>query len=427
MSINYTTLFTELGRCVFWSNTLLTEQNTLFLAPTTGEADNLLTQYEGDRQFVPNFQVQVQSQATTMAAWVGQAVQIANNTLAGLQSALNAPNTNPATILPLLSAQMVVDSQTIEHSVITAPAITPGGSNVGNGVLLATTLNGMGVVDQRIGPETITFACISSQWSGGTAGAEVFTINGQPNTPGPNVYGNIGHGSGDQFSVADSRNKISNGNFETWTVTNTPTGWVTVGTIGTNIKETTAVVHSGTAALELLGDGTTTTITLSQVVAPAIRANTLYAGSVWVRKGGTVTGGSTLAITVNGTGATTQTLLSLDPSTLTTSYIQYHLFFATASTVPPSNYQVEINWTAANTAGASALIYVDDFVLALPTTFGYASYAIFRGSADFAVADSFAVVTAVTTPGVFQSFFVRWYNQFLNSSGSPTIADSLAT
>ena len=425
MSFPYSTVFTQLGRCAYWMNAWVNYQNTLCLAATTGEADDLQSVYTSYRNLGPGFQQSVQSQASTMAGWVSTVQQVANTTLSSLQLSLNAPSNDPSTILSLLATQMTADSQTIEHTVIGSPTVTAGTNN-GNGVLKVSTINSLGITDERIIPEVVEVICNASQWSGGTAGAETFRMTGYPSIPA-NTYGTLGNGTGPTLRVADAGNIISNGNFETWTVANTPNNWTTVGTIGTNILQNTANPHSGTSCLELAGDGTTATISLTQVIASQVSSTTLYAASVWLRKSGTVTSGSTLAITIQGSGATTQTLLSLDPSTLTTSYAQYVIFFATSATVPPSNYSASISWTSANSAGASAIILIDDFVLIQPTVFGYAAYALFRGSSDFAVGDSFAVTTSVSSTGVFQGWFSRFFGKVLPSSASPTISDALAS
>ena len=120
-----------------------------------------------------------------------------------------------------------------------------------------------------------------------------------------------------------------------------------------------------------------TTVTISQNISGQVNSNVVYALGVWVRKSGTVNAGSTLTINITGTGVTTQTVLAIDPNTLTTSYVLHWVFFATQSIVPPSDYAVNIAWTAANTAGASAVILVDDIVLVRPTVYGSVQYAIF--------------------------------------------------
>ena len=215
-----------------------------------------------------------------------------------------------------------------------------------------------------------------------------------------------------------------------------PNGWILTGAPSTNCVQATTGGQGGRSAVELKGDGTTTTIALSQNIAANgnVQAATVYGVSVWLKIGGTMTSGSTFSVTISGTGVTTQTIYSADPSTLTTSYQQFHLFFASQNIVPPSNYSVNITWASANASGGSSQIYIADLVLCLPTAYGSVQYAIFRGSTDFATGDGFVVETEVTSSGVFQRkrFASREVSpshrpsfQF-PSSASPTISDSLA-
>lgn len=430
MSISYSDFFAKLGRIVFWSDQLVGFQNSIYLEPTFGMADDVQNVFDNARDLVASFQQQCDSFASTMAGQISTLTQVANATLASLQLDLNAPGTTPGIILPALYRQMVIDGQSVLHNVIASPVVMAGAGNNGNGVLLVSTMNALGITDERSLTQDVLLLCTSSQWSGGTAGAETFSVTGYPQLPSPNVYGTLGNGNGQTLRVADPQNIISNGNFASFgnPTANVPNSWtLSAGTALTNCLQTTSVVHSGTSAMELKSDGTTPTITLTQNISSSIRSTTVYCISVWLRKGGTVTGGSTLAVTISGTGVTTQTAASLDPSTLTTSYAQYHLFFATQSIVPPSDYSVTINWTIANAASSSAIVYVADCVLIAPVVYGSIQYALFRGSVDFAVADSFTNLTTVSSQGAFQSYAARWFNFQFPSSASPTISDSLAT
>lgn len=429
MSINYGTLFAQIGRNVFWSNSLLNYQNTIFLEPTWGMLDDIQNAYNANRALVANFTQSVTGMAAQMAGNISVLTQVVNNTLASLQLDLNAPSTQPSVILPLLYRQMVIDGQTVQKNVIAAPVVTPAAGNNGNGVLLCSTLNILGLTDERSLTQDVTLLCTSSQWSGGTAGAEQFSVNGWPALPSPNNYGIPGNGAGPTLTVADANNIITNGNFATFT-TGVPNSWtLSAGTAVTNCDQTTSIVHSGSSALKLLGDGSTPTITLTQVLGTTgrVRAQTVYGVSVWLRKGGTVTGGSTLTVSLSGTGVPSQTLFAADPSTLTTSYVQHDLFFSTTSITPPQNYAVTINWTSANSAGASAVVYVADCVLCNPVNYGGIFYALYRGSVDPAVGDSYSVATDVLSAGVFQTYFGRWFGFQLPSSASPSISDALAS
>lgn len=427
--INYTLQFSRMGRAAFWSNSLVAYQDTIYLAETFGMADDVLDVFNGARDLVLNFESSVIGFAATMAGQIGTLTGVTNSVLASLQKDLNAPGAQPSTILPYLYRQMVTDSQTVLENVIATPVVTPAGSNNGNGLLKTSTLNALGITDQRSITQSVQFLCTQSQWSGGSALAERFSIVGYPQPSSPNLFQTQGNGNG-TISVADSQNLITNGNFETW-ASSAPSSWTVVaGVAGTTIVQNTALPHHpGGSALSFVGNGVATTVTISQNISSQIRANTVYALGVWVRKSGTVNAGSTLTISITGAGVSTQTVVSIDPTALMTSYELATVFFATSSIVPPSNYAVNIAWTSANTAGATAVVLVDDIVLVRPTVYGSVQYAIFGGSTGFAVNDKITVATQVTSAGVFQTYFARWFNAQLPSAsaGNNSISDALAT
>lgn len=427
MSINYTTLFTRIGKCVKWINNATTYQGTNILgAAPTGLLYDIMNQFDSRLDLVPAFPQTATGWANAVAGW-GQAEKaIIDAVLGDLQATLNATNKQPTTILPLLYTQMVADSQTIQANTTVSATASAGGSNVGNGLLLLSVKNFRGGNDERIIPETVIVKCSRDQWGGGTAGAEQFSVTGQPKLASAFVSGTPGNGNGPTLSVADSVNNLANGNFATF-AGNVPSSWtLDAGTAGTNVAQETVNVHSGTSALKLIGDGTTTTITLHQAINTKLSSDTIYLGSVWLRKAGTVTSGSTFKVQITGTGFGPFVLFNADPSTLTTSYVNYPLFWDTGATFP-ADAKVQITWTAANTAGASAIIDVADCVFVAPTAFGNVQYAIVRGSADFAVSDVFTVTSVNVQNGVFQTAFGRLYNfQLPSAASSPTIADSLA-
>lgn len=431
-AINYPELFYLLGRDVYWTNVLLNEQNTLYLAPTFGMSDDIQNAYSVRRGLIPNATTTIVGFAFAMAAQITAAPLLyASNTLMDLQADLNSPANNTQTILPLLYADMIANSETIMHNVIAAPAVNPAGTNTGNGVLVANNLNVLGITDERIISQGVRFRCTQSVYSGGQLNGEVFQVSGVPALPSPTFYGTQGTGGSTTLRVADSQNTPTNGNFETWAGSPlTPSGWTIVaGTPAVNIIQNTANPHNGTSCLEFAGDGTTPTIEINQVIAPQVSSNTVYALGVWLRRAGTVNAGSTLTISIQGTGAVTQVAASLDPSLLTTSYALHYLFFTTAGTVGngiPADYAATIEWSSANLAGDSAQILIDDIVFVRPITYGYTQYVLFGGDEPFVVGDSFAVTTTRLSSGVFQEFFCRFYQTFLPSSASPSISDSLA-
>lgn len=429
MAIPYSTLFGRLGRLIRWMNEFIDLQGTTLLG-TDGTADDILDEYAARRDLVKNLQSSVESQASNVAGWVGTLKGVADTTLADLQTELNAPSNSAAVILPLLVADMIANAQDVQGNTISVPTVTAGGSNIGNGSLVVSTKTIAGIDDERIIDETVVLTCTADQFSGTAEGTERFQLVGFPTTS-PNDYKPLGTGNG-TISVADGSNRLLNGTFETFTTTDTPDSW-TLGTgavAGTTIKQESTNFHNGASALQLKGDGSTTSVTLSQTPASGVlQASTTYAVGVWLRKAGTVSAGSTLTVRVTGTGFSTVNLFNADPSTLTTSYALKTAFIHTPANLP-SDIKVEIVWSAANTAGATAQVLVDDFVLATPLDFGHVQYALFGGSTGFVKGDSFEVVTANDNAGVFQTAFGRWWNIALPShtgSGGPAISDALAT
>src|SRR6202035_2042274 len=110
--ISLNNLFAKLGRCVYWCNFWVNAQWTYILAPSTGQADDVQNQFNDRRDLVTGFESTMLAQANSLATMVGNQKQIADATLSSLQQALNAPNSRPTTILPLLAAYMTANSAT---------------------------------------------------------------------------------------------------------------------------------------------------------------------------------------------------------------------------------------------------------------------------------------------------------------------------
>jgi hypothetical protein len=435
MSINYTTLFTRLGKIVKWVNNWLDYQGGQLFSDSIsgGAADDVLDQYEDRRDLVTGLQEDVQAFAGSVAGWESRYKTYADRTLADLQADLNSPSADPATILPLMIIDMVDNNQTVNANAISAATVTPDGGNTGNGQLLVSIQNADGADDERIISETILVKCTSDQFNGGTAGGETFSIVGLPDN---GVYSakTRGNGTGPSITVSDESggNKLSNGDFETFSVANTPDSWdVGAGVIGTNIFKETVNLHTGSSALKLQSDASATTITLTQSIDALPR--TKYGVGIWVRKNGTFGAGVTnLQISIKGTGFSTVDLFNADPTTLTTSYVFKKSGSDGFINIPanvPAGLQLEITWTAANLANAGAQILIDDAAVVEAVDFGHATYALFRGNTDFVVGDKFVVVTANDYGGVFQTFFGRFYDVQLPSddSAGETLSDTLAT
>jgi hypothetical protein len=430
MSITYSTLFTQLGKSVKTANDLLAAQNTY--RGIGAEATAILDQYNTRRDLVVGLLQSFDGLAAGMAGQVGQCKAVVDATLADLQSALNAPDNSTSTILPLMAADMVAGGQTVKASTVGTPTIAAVAGNVGTGSLVASKIDNLGRTAEVSITEVVRLACSQDQYGGATAGGETFSVVGYP-TLDATVYGTRGNGSGDSVSVMNEggANLLTNSNFDTFTVANTPDSWtLDAGTVGTNVFSEATTIHAAAGkALKLQGNGALATATLHESINTLVSTNTRYVMGVFLRKGaGAFAAGSTLAIRVTGTGFTTQNLYSADPSTLTTGYVLSSLFFNVGATIP-SDLKLEITWTTAGGVAATGQIFIDDLVLAPAYEFGGIYYGLFRGSADFVAGDAFTSTTSNGYQGVFATYFSRFYGFQLPAvgGGAETIADTLAT
>lgn len=428
MAINYTLLFTRLGREVFWINNFLALQPTLD-DPATGALANILAQYTARPDLVSGLTAIMEGQANNVAGWEAQLQQFANNTIIDLQLDLNAPSANVQSILPLLVENMVANAQTVQANAISAPIIAPNGGNIGNGVLMVSIQTPAGIDDERIITETVNLVCIGDRFNGANAGGERFSITGFPALASIYTAGIRGNGIGPTVAVANEsgQNVVQNGDFNRFNPANTPSQWtITGGVVGVNILSEPTIIHAPTGlALKLLANGVATTIGVSQNILNAVKASSQYAVGVWVRKAGAFGGGSNLQIAVKGTGFTSFNLFNADPSTLTTGYVLYKGFVNLPS-VLPTDLSIVISWTGA-AAETGVSVYVDDVAIVAPVLFGYVGYALMRGSVDFIRQDEITVDTADDYGGVFQTYFGRFLSTALPSSNAPSISDSLAT
>jgi hypothetical protein len=190
-----------------------------------------------------------------------------------------------------------------------------------------------------------------------------------------------------------------------------------------------------------VGDGSTLT-TLRQQLAYSnstpvtIQPDTDYALIVYARK---TAAGTTGVVKiglrdVSGTVVTGSSEITLDLSSVTTSYAVSSATFSIAKSAVPTTVYLDIYSTTAIASGNTLII--DELVLA-PMTRMYAggpSVIIYPGTIDWAVNDSFStdVVSTTSTNGKFMAAFSRFIGferqgVYLPVSTSPTLADSLVT
>ena len=436
--INYMTLFQRVGKLVKYYN--------LFYALQGGNisltaVSDIQAEYAGREDLLPNIVSTFAGFQSNVQNWDQSLKTLADGVLGDLQVSLNAQSASTTTILPLLVDDMLLNSQTVQKNTIAALNIQTGvitGTQVGNGMLFGWCNTSAGIPDERITNEYVTFVCTIDQYGGASAGGETFSVTGWPSeqyyqNPAPF---NKGNGS-TSLTVANEggSNLLINGDFESVTTAvtgyNTPSGWAFSNTSAYVFSQLGGHANNSTQCLGLGaygGNAPSGTITISQNIASVVSTENVY-GVAGFLKAFNVSNGSNLAITISGTGISTYYLYNQSPSSLSTSgWNVASGFFSIGSTIP-SNLSLTISWTSPRSAGSTANVFLDDFVLVSPTYFGNVGYFMVRGTADFLAGnpDSFGVVTGNNFAGVFQTFFASAYQVALPSSGSPSISDSLAT
>ncbi len=268
----------------------------------------------------------------------------------------------------------------------------------------------------------------SFNWSGDTEASSPYNWKAT-NLATPQEGGGIGP----SIPVLNGNSLLSNLEFETFTVTDTPDSWdLDSGDVTTHIfKEATAAdIHRGTAALKFTGDGAKDPIKISQTPS----ANTFtplkqYCVAAWIRGHDAVT--TTLTIQFEGTGytATSTEKISLDAAALQLAsrrdvYELEHFFINMPKEIP-SDFELVIKTTGALASGKNIRI---DGVAVGPVEFHNGiGAAIVAGRTKFLKRDRYTANIVNNNAGVFQTFFRRAYQVQLPSSTSATIPDALAS
>lgn len=136
-----------------------------------------------------------------------------------------------------LIAQMVADAESVDASTVGA-SVTPGGSNVGDGVLLVSTKRGDGRSVETAYAETLR---VSAPFGGS------LRVEGEPREQPLSALWPGGSGASTGVPVVDAAaSLLANGDMEDEDdVTDAPDDWiVSVGTIGTTLKMTDPEVQT---------------------------------------------------------------------------------------------------------------------------------------------------------------------------------------
>jgi len=359
---------------------------------------------------------------------------------------LNLPSSAIDDILFELSHQMSRDSKTIDRSTATVGTITAVAGNIGNGtILVSKVLDGYsrpgfdmsshplynGVDSELVVPaETMTFTCVTdSQRNGVPEGAESFDWSGEIGGSSPFSLKAEGSGRGPAIQVLNASTLISNGSFENTTLSGSgyyPNGWTTTGTVGTHINRDTGNVYRGTYSLKFSGDGAQANIQVLQAFTISrLRPKKRYCCSIRYKASGVPAAGNIL-VHCTGTGYTASSSEKVDiaAGSFSTSWAHAYFFINLPDPIPTDfSLIVKIGSTLSN----GTHVYFDSLAFGEVSWHGGLGAVAIAGSTRFMAGDKFTCAVSNNGAGVFQEFFRRYYRRQLPSSGSPNIADSLAT
>jgi len=236
MAISFSTLFTRLGK-LFGS---ISAVNTAYSSTLPPHFNSIMAQFSSSDSLLMQQTVSSVNPAMTALENSINSQQILSSAAASvlyqtLQEFAALPNSNIATVIPALIVQMNANGQTVNASSATVAVTT--GTNQGNGVLCASTTRADGLNQQNALPEAIT----GSYTSNGISLVSPATVTAlSPLWPG-------GSGITTTLSITTptSGSLLSNGGFDSFTVANTPDGWlIGTGTPGTDIVQNVYTVQT---------------------------------------------------------------------------------------------------------------------------------------------------------------------------------------
>lgn len=351
-------------------------------------------------------------------------------------------STDLQTVLNNFLVQMTTDSQTVLKSTITIGSITAGATNNNTstaGILLTSVLDGVqaprsNVIAQRayagltsqltLHSETVKLEVTNdSQADGVTEGSEEFSVNAGLVLDSNFNWRGQGSGTGDTITCMNGDGTIVNGEFDTFSIVNTPDDWVIgTGTVGTNILQEVNDTVGGGSALKLAGSATITQ-SASQYGLVPLQA---YRLACWIKGDATIAAG-TLLIDFTGTNytAASSEKINLDHTALAglTGYTVKN-FLIVMPRLIPVDFTLQISLTSL-TAGKA--VKIDRLALQPVNYFGGIGINILAGASEYLDGDFFEFALSNDQAGIFQTFFRDFYGMQLPSSASPTISDALVT
>lgn len=403
MAFNINTFFTRIGKLVKYHNTFETLRSSLVTY-----VDAIKDQYNDNRSLVSSLDDNFGD--GTVDGWQSELQSVAQNTLVDSAADLSADSKSVQDCLDALSTYMVDNSATINATDISTPVVTTDAGNTGTGFCYVYINTIDGVEDERIKDEAIRVTCVRDKYTGSTVENERWEIVGDPDING-------------RTTTSTMRNLLTDGDFENWDDSTTPTSWTVDAGSGEAVRE--AVYGYEDSALQFLGGNVSAVIVSQEVSLSVDKTYFLH----FMLRGSVTSPGSTFSVSITGDDdMSEQVLYTIDPSTLTTSFAAKSAWFQLPDN-PDTTLTLNINWDDMDLVGSGETVTIDKMILGLPTDFGHVQYAIVPGNEPFLRGDQFTLSTARASSGAFSAFFADVFDHQLPSSttGAETISDALAT
>jgi hypothetical protein len=197
------------------------------------------------------------------------------------------------------------------------------------------------------------------------------------------------------------------------------------GAAGSTIDDETSAIWGDAKSLKFLGNASLAAIEITQPMTN-LEPGRRYAVAFWIQ-GTTGMSAGTLTIEPTGTGYTAGATeeISMNAAALaaqTTFGLEY--FFFTAPDDIPEDFALSIKLSGTPSAHA---VYIDTGAMGPVVYHGGVHANIVRGKDKFLKNDRIRVAVSNNEAGVVQTYFGKAYLAQLPSSGSPSIADTVAT
>jgi hypothetical protein len=274
--------------------------------------------------------------------------------------------------------------------------------------------------------DSMSLVCVAdSETDGLTEGQEQFQWNGKP-TAGHNYHWlDYGSGTGPVVTPIQAGGLMLNMEFQDFT-SNLPDSWdLDTGTVVTHVDDDTSNFQRGDTSLKLTGDASLAAIQISQTNTSFVPLKR-YAVGFWVKGNAGVSAG-TLTIQFEGTGYTAGSTekITMNAAALAAATVfTWKYFWVNMPAEIPDDFELVIKWTGTPSAHS---IYINGGGMQESTYFNGHTVMITAGSDPFIRGDSLVYTVTNDYAGVFQTAFAKTLGIQLQSDGSPTQADSLAT